>query len=128
MGSTRARALRADPPALLRECAIALLACESFDAAVGELASALILGGEPIDYDRLEEAIHPVILAEGWRAGDWMPTVHAVGAAIGHLLAGAEPLGIVAGPRMTELHLTSVGRIALHTGLRARALAPRTSI
>jgi hypothetical protein len=124
VATARARALLDEPVALLDACATALLAGETFDATVGELAAALLLAGEPIDYDHLERAIHPVILEQGWHSGGATPSVHAVGGAIGRLLAGAEPLGIVSGSRPSGLRLTPVGRLALHIGLRARALGP----
>ena len=111
---------------LFAACAAALLAGDTFDASVGELAAALLLGGEPVDSGRLAERIHPVIEAEGWRAGAARPSIHHTGAAVVLLLARAEPLGIVAGRGWTERRLTATGRSALHIGLRARALRPAT--
>jgi hypothetical protein len=122
----RARTLVAEPAALLEECATALLAGDTFHAAVGELATALMLAGEPIEYDSLQRAIHPAILDEGWESANGPPSIHAVGAAIGHLLAGLEALDLVTGTRRSGLELTPPGRYALHIGLRARAIGART--
>ena len=49
VATARARALLAQPADLLDACATALLAGDTFDAAVGELAGALMLAGEPVD-------------------------------------------------------------------------------
>ncbi|WP_028057676.1 hypothetical protein [Candidatus Solirubrobacter pratensis] len=122
------RAGKLTPAALLEACATALLAGDTFDASVGELTAALLLAGEPVEIERLAEQIHPVILAEGWHAGAARPSIHQTGAAIGQALARAEPLGIVTGQRWKDRRLTEVGRSALHTGLRARALGPATTI
>jgi hypothetical protein len=62
-----------------------------------------------------------VIVEQGWRSGATTPSVHAVGAAIGHLLAGLESLDLVAGSRDSGLELKPIRQLALHIGLRARA-------
>lgn len=123
-----ARARRLEATELFAACATALLAGHTFDASVGELAATLLLAGEPVDSGRLAERIQPVIEAEGWRAGAEGPSIHHTGAAVGFLLARAEPLGIVAGRGWTERRLTAAGRTALHIGLRARALGPATGL
>jgi hypothetical protein len=125
VATKRARTLLADPAALLDECATALLAGDTFDAVVGELAAALMLAGERMEYGVLERAIHPAIVEQGWQSATGPPSVHAVGGAIGHLLAGLEALDLVTGTRRTGLALTPAGRYALHVGLRARATGPR---
>lgn len=122
LATARVRKLGASE--LFAACATALLAGDTFDASVGELAAALLLAGEPVDSGRLAERIHPVIEAEGWRAGAAAPSIHHTGGAVGFLLARAEPLGIVAGRGRTDRSLTAPGRTALHIGLRARALGP----
>ena len=68
----KAHGPREDPPALLAELAVELLAGESFTAACAELAGALILDGTIVDYsDALARRIPPVIVADGWQsAGD----------------------------------------------------------
>jgi hypothetical protein len=127
IGATaRARTLLAEPAALLDACATALLAGDTFDAVVGELAAALMLAGELIEYGSLERAIRPAILEQGWHSAGVPPSIHAVGGAIGHLLAGLEALDLVTGTRRSGLELTPAGQHALHIGLRARAIGPRT--
>jgi hypothetical protein len=125
VATKRGRTLLADPAALLDECATALLAGDTCEAAVGELAAALMLAGERMEYGVLERAIHPAIVEQGWQSATGPPSVHAVGGAIGHLLAGLEALDLVTGTRRTGLALTPAGRYALHVGLRARATGPK---
>ena len=124
--TARARTLLAEPAWLLDTCATALLAGDSFDAVVGELAAALMLAGERTEYGTLENAVHPAILEQGWHSAGVPPSIHAVGGAIGHLLAGLEALDLATGTRRSGLELTPAGRRALHVGLRARAVGPRT--
>jgi hypothetical protein len=126
LATTRAGAMGAAE--LFAACATELLGGDTFDASVGELAAALLLAGEPVDSGRLAERIHSVIKAEGWRAGAARPSIHHTRAAVGFILARAEPLGIVAGRGQTDRRLTAAGRTALHVGLRARALGPATRL
>lgn len=123
-----ARARSMAPAALLHACTTAWLAGETFEAVIGELAAALLLAGDPVEIDVLARQIHPVIVDEGWRAGAEPPSVHEIGASINHVLAVAEPLGIVVGRGWTERRVTDVGRVALHVGLRARALGPQRTL
>jgi hypothetical protein len=123
-----ARARSMAPAALLYACTTAWLAGETFEAVIGELAAALLLAGDPVEIDVLARQIHPVIVDEGWRAGAEPPSVHEIGASINHVLAVAEPLGIVVGRGWTERRVTDVGRVALHVGLRARALGPQRTL
>ena len=67
--TARGRRLRQSTDDLLARCAEALLAGDKFEVAVGELAAALLLCGEPADADGLAEPIEPVIAADGWHAG-----------------------------------------------------------
>jgi hypothetical protein len=116
------------PAALLHACATALVAGDTFEAAVGELTAALLLSGEPVESTALARPIHSVIVSEGWRAGGTPPSVLQVAAAVGHFVASCEPLGIVVGRGWTERRLTNAGRYALHVGLRTRALGPSTAL
>jgi hypothetical protein len=125
VATKRARTLLVDPAALLAECAPALLAGDTFEAAVGELAAALMLAGERIEYDSLARVIHPAVVEQGWHSAGVPPSIHAVGATIGRLLAGLEALDLVTGTRRSGLELTPAGHHALHVGLRARAIGPR---
>lgn len=129
--TTRGHALAADPPELLRTLARSLLAGDTFKAACGELAVALILNGAVIDYTpRLGDRARPAIAAAGWRAGSEPPAREHVSWAIADLLRPAEALGLLApvpgdtGLRSGQLLLTDVGRQALTDALRARAVGP----
>ncbi len=128
VATARARALVAEPAGLLDACATALLAGDTFDAAVSELAGALMLAGEPVDSDRLKGAVHRAIVEEGWHSGGVPPSVLAVGGAIGRLVWGLEALDLVVGSRRGGLRLTPSGHRGLLVGLRARALGPRTRL
>jgi hypothetical protein len=125
------RKLCDDPPALLAALAAELLCGESFTAACGELAAALMLDGAVADYsDALATRIHPAIVAEGWQsAGEHpssamsfgrSPTSRAVRSSIG--LLEREPRLTRHSPN--RLVLAAAGRIGLTSRLRARALAP----
>lgn len=129
--TARGRQLQADPAALLVALATELLAGNSFRAACAELAAALILDGFHADYSNaLTNHIHPAIVAEGWQAAGEPPDPRAVEWTIADFLRPAEATGLLerkkSGSRLkpTPLILTDVGRAALITGLRARALAP----
>jgi hypothetical protein len=119
--TTGGRRLRERPDVLLAECAEALFAGDTFDAAASELTAALLLSGDPADPDRLAEAIQPALDADGWHAGGEPPDRHDVSRAVSAFLLRAEPVGIVA---WREGRMTATGRAALHHGLRARALGP----
>jgi hypothetical protein len=131
--TARGRQLHADPAALLVALATELLTGESFRAACAELAVALILDGFVTDYsDALADRIHPAIVAEGWQATGEPPAPRDVGRTIADFLRPAEATGLLerqksgSSRKPKPLILTDVGRAALISGLRARALAPST--
>ena len=128
VATARARALLAEPVELLDACASSLLTGDTFEAAVAELAAALIVGGEPVDSDRLKGPVHRAILEQGWRSGAEPLSVPAVAGTIGRLFWELEALDLVEGSLRDGLRLTPSGRRALLIGLRARALAPRTRL
>ena len=123
--TARGRRLRAEPAALLAACAAALLAGDTFEAAVGELAAALLLSGEPADPDRLAEPIRAAIAADGWHSDGAPPSRCDISWAVSGFLLRGEPIGIIGWP---DRSLTAAGRDALHHALRARALGPARSI
>jgi hypothetical protein len=127
----RARALAADPPALLRALTRPLLADNSFDAACCELAVALIPNDATADYtSSLASHVYPAIIAAGWHADGKPPEREHVSWAIADLLRPAEALCLLEpAPGDTRLRsgpliLSVIGRAALTDALRARALAP----
>src|SRR4051812_22892616 len=128
VATARARALLGAPVELLDACARSLLAGDTFEAAVAELAAALIVSGEPVDSDRLKGPVHRAILEQGWHSGGEPPSVPAVAGTIGRLFWGLEALDLVEGSVRDGLRVTPSGRRALLIGLRARALGPRTRI
>jgi hypothetical protein len=123
--TARGRGLRSHADARLAECAEALLAGDTFEAAVGELTAALLLSGEPADPDRLAEPVHAAIAADGWHSNGEAPSRRDISRAVSGFLLRAEPVGIVA---WHERRPTAAGLGALHNGLRARALGPARSI
>jgi hypothetical protein len=123
--TARGPRLRQRPDDLLARCAEALLAGDTFEAAVGELAAALLLCGEPADADRLAEPIDPAIAADGWHAGGRSPDRRDISWAVSGFLLRADPVGIVV---WHERRPTACGRAALLHGLRARALGPARRI
>lgn len=123
--TARGRRLRDRPDALLAHSAEALLAGDTFGAAVGELTAALLLSGEPADPDCLADPIEAAIAADGWHAGGLPPGRRDISWAVSGFLLRAEPVGIIT---WRERQLTDAGRAALHHGLRARALGPARSI
>jgi hypothetical protein len=131
--TARGRQLHADPAALLVALATELLAGVSFRAACAELAVALILDGFVTDNSNaLADRIHPAIIAEGWQAAGEPPEPRDVGRTIADFLRPAEATGLLERKNSDSrlkpkpLILTDVGRAALISGLRARALAPST--
>ena len=128
VATARARALLAEPAALLDACATSVLAGDTFEAAVAELAAALIVGGEPVDSDRLKGPAHRAIVEQGWHSGGEPPSLPTVAGKIGRLFWHLEALDLIECSRREGLRLTQSGRRALLIGLRARALGARTRL
>jgi hypothetical protein len=133
--TARGRTVRSDPPALLVTLASELLAGDGFRAACAELAVALILDGAEASYSpALADRIHPAIVAEEWQAAGKPPEPDHVRSTIDDFLRPAEAIGLLerkpSGSRVKPDPLipTDAGRAALIAGLRARALAPATSL
>ncbi|MBD0281761.1 MAG: hypothetical protein ICV69_06155 [Thermoleophilaceae bacterium] len=131
----RGEELRGDCAALLRACAPHLIPGEGFEAAVGELAAAVLLRHETVDRDDLEAAVHAAIVADGWNADGEPPDLRDVAWAAAAPLRLAEALGLVGyesefepgvGFTKRDLTPTPAGHEALRLCLRARALAPAT--
>jgi hypothetical protein len=123
------RALLADPGQLWRGVAAALTGGGDFDAAVAELALAVLVRRD-VTYPELADLLVPA-LAAGWRAQDTggPPNAGSVRCALGPLLSTLELLALLR-PQPLTLHedprsLTDVGRATALAALRARATAPR---
>jgi hypothetical protein len=131
VSTTRARKLKADPPALLLALARELLTGDNFRAACAELAAALILDGAVANYSAaLAELVHPAIVAEGWQDRGEPPDANHVSWTIADFLRPAEAIGLFEREasdsrwQRDTLNLTDAGRAALIYGLRERALSP----
>src|SRR4051794_16182048 len=111
-------------PGAAARCLTPLLAGDAFDAAVGELAGALMLDDEPAELDPLERAIDPAVLEQGWYSAGVPPSVHAVGGAIERIFIRLEALDLVTSSRRSGLELTPAG----HVAPRARALGQRNRL
>ncbi len=140
LSTTRRGALLADDPtALFREVA-ATLACENdYLAMLSELVAHRLLAGPAVG-QALERDIGPVIAAQGWRAGREPVTAEQAGSSVHRALYHWRLFGLLAETRsrwedgkqveLAVTTLTSAGRAAAFTFLRARATAPgrRSSI
>lgn len=130
----RGQAAHEEPATLLDAVAPHLLCADGFDGAVQELAAAVLLGGgETIDCDEMEQAVHAAIVAEGWHAAGEAPGVLDVAAAAFDLIRLADALELLdyeyeydreSGKARRELGMTRAGRKALRLALRARATGP----
>ncbi|WP_267593866.1 hypothetical protein [Carbonactinospora thermoautotrophica] len=119
-----------EEPAVLWRVALGeIFSGEGFDAAVAELAAALLLRyTEPLLIDLLLTLIH-IVLAGEWNTPDG-DTFNAVDLAcvLGPWLTAGEALGCVrqtAEPGGHAVALTPLGREIVSAALRARALRPR---
>jgi hypothetical protein len=98
-------------------------------AAAAEIALMLLLEGEPMGTG-LNEQVAETLTELGWRSertGKMTPD-HAA-TLLAPLRRRLDLLGLVKAPRAGDpMVLTDSGKIAAHTALRARALAPRHDI
>jgi hypothetical protein len=132
--TTRHGMLLADDPTALLHVVASTLACEDeYLAMLSELVAHRLLAGPAVDR-ALEEAIGPVIAAQGWRAGREPVTAEQAGWGVHRALYHWRLFGLLdetrprwEGVRQAELAvtaLTQAGRAAAFTFLRARAIAP----
>lgn len=132
--TARGRAACEEPAGLLQSLAPGLLPAEGFDAAVQELAAALLLRDQVIvDADEMERAVHAAIVAEGWNASGEPPGLWDVAAVAFDLVRVADALGLIeyeyeydreSGSARRHLTMAPDGREALRLALRARATGP----
>ncbi len=128
------RRLTGDDPALWRRLCTALVAAEPYDAAVQELALALMLQREDLSRAQLAAPIHDAMTGEGWHSKDGRPPdEHHVGWALVDFHWRLEALRLLehdaTKPRWQDSwRLTPAGAVAAIEALRARATRPRSSL
>jgi hypothetical protein len=130
-------ALLEEPSVLWRAVATTIGATDDYAAMLSELIAHRLLAGPALG-NELEESIVPVVSAQGWRSGggpvDVRQTVMSIHRPLYFwrlfgLLEEVRPPwidGHPSGPNITSL--SAAGRAAALEYLRARAMAPRTSL
>ena len=134
LATTRRGGLLADDPAALFSQVATTLACEDeYLAMLSELVAHRLLAGPAVDH-ALEQAVGPVIVAQGWMAGRDPVTAEQAGGSVHRALYHWRLFGLLdekrprwedrreAEPAVTAL--TPGGRTAAIALLRARATAP----
>lgn len=103
---------------------------DDFDAAVGEVALALLLvDGTPGRHGVLERQVATLVTELGWSPGGGAPVdPRDVGWALGVLYRRGAIHGFVAVDKGLDRGLSETGRAAARTTLRARALAPKRDL
>lgn len=122
---------------LWRAVATTIGATDEYAAMLSELIAHRLLDGPALDKE-LETSIAPVILAQGWRSGSDPLDERHVALSIHRPLYSWRLFGLLdevrppwidghpSGPNVTSL--TAAGRAAALEYIRARAMAPRTSL
>jgi hypothetical protein len=134
LATTRRGVLLAeDPAALFGEIATTLACEDDYLAMLSELVAHRLLAGLAIDH-ALEQAVGPIIVAQGWTAGREPLTAEQAGWSVHRALYHWRLFGLLdetrprwEGGRQTEptvTALTPAGRTAASAFLRARATAP----
>jgi hypothetical protein len=130
-------ALLEDPSALWRAVATTIGATDDYAAMLSELIAHRLLAGPALG-NELEESIVPVVSAQGWRTGSDPVDERHIVMSIHRPLYFWRLFGLLeevrppwldnrpTGPRVTSF--TGAGRAAALEYLRARAMAPRTSL
>ncbi len=140
LSTTRRGALLADEPVALFHRVATTLACEDeYTAMLSELVAHRLLAGPAVDH-ALEQAVGPVIVAQGWMAGSEPVTAEQAGWSVHRALFHWRLFGLLdeTRPRWEDgrqvepavTALTHAGRTAAIALLHARATAPgrRSSI
>ncbi len=132
--TTKGRRLIADRGALWREVCSTLGGRDAFGQMIAELAGLRLLVSPAID-DELEEAVAPIVVAQGWRAGRGPVDQRHVAHAIGLRLYWWRMLGLVDEARLRwenlqrvgdrKTSLTPEGEASVLAYLRGRATGPR---
>jgi hypothetical protein len=124
-------ALGENPQELLAAAADGALAASGFPAAVQELSAAVLLAGQEVASDSVEAKVHAAIIADGWHADGQPPNARDVGWAAWGLIRPACALGFLREEGdwpERRLAATDVGRAALCSALRRRAVAPTNDL
>lgn len=126
--TARGAALRDDPPALLEVCAANVLSSHPFEAAVQELAAALLIAEPELKWDELDVRVYAAIVDDGWNAAGEPPELGDVRWIIADLAGATRALGFLRligrHPAPRRLVATEAGRLALRLALRALATGP----
>ncbi len=135
----RGKALADDPAALFHHVATTLACEDEYIAMLSELVAHRLLAGPAVDH-ALEQAVRPVIVAQGWMAGREPVTAEQAGWSVHRALFHWRLFGLLdeTRPRWEDgrqvepavTALTPAGRTAAIALLQARATAPgrRSSI
>jgi len=128
----RGAALRDDPPALLALCAENVVPTRPFEAAVQELAAALLLADSEVEWGELDARAYAAIVDDGWHAAGEPPEQRDVSWIVAELMGVARALGFLRligrYPSPQRLAVTDVGRLALRHLLRVLATRPAETV
>jgi hypothetical protein len=129
--STVGKNVQAGGPEQLWNAVLATLpGTDEAGSAAAEIALMLMLEGDPLGSARLNEVVAETLGELGWRSertGKMTPD-HAA-TLLAQLRRRLDMLGLVKAPRAGDpMVLTESGKVAAHTALRTRALAPRHDI
>jgi hypothetical protein len=138
LATAKGRALVGDPVALWQQLALTLGGTDDFGLMVAELIGLRLLDGIVVGSEGLADALGPIIVEQGWRAGGESLSHRDVSWAIAQRLYWWRVLGLVdeERPRYVEglrtgdycTALNERGEATVLAFLRSRAVRPRDSL